>query len=133
MNKHLPRLSGRDLCIFDLASRGLPATTIAALLRLAPKAKRRAEYLCNGYPDGVDYVDDLNKDADDARPSNPHSVRFAKALLHAARVMGTANASWTLVATGDPRGYCLRVTHPTLRGNTLGGTNEGDEYVIHGS
>lgn len=139
--RRLPRLSERDRCVFDLASHGLSAPTIAALLRLAPKAKRYAEAQCNGrWPDGTEFIN--FESAEERRPdertiANPdrHQLPFRRAVERVATMLkfdgvGTA---WSMVSTEDPRGFTLRVTHPSLRGNTMGGTNDSDEYGIHGS
>jgi len=75
--------------------------------RLALRAKRNAENLCNGY---------VQQDAYDKRANSIH------------RAAANAVESYPdLSATigGDPRGCCFYLKHPKLPGNTWGGVESG--------
>lgn len=103
-----------------LARAGLADSNIAALFRLAPQCNRVAVAECNGqWADGVPFDYEGEREQRHER-----AVR---------RVASTLPSGWSVKGSGDPRGYTLRVVFDGLRGNTMGGTNEGDDFGIYGS
>jgi hypothetical protein len=110
-------MTERDRTVYDLARAGLPAEIISDLLKLAPAAQRVAIAGCNGIPGNAEAY------------WKAAERRVASA---EARIGEKLPSGWRIHRSGDPRGYVLRVNGSTLRGNTWGGTNDGDDYGIGG-
>jgi hypothetical protein len=75
--------------------------------RLAMRAKRHAESLCNGFFSQEDYDERME------------SVRRAAAKVAA------EYPELSAAIGGDPRGCCFYLKHPKMPGNTWGGAESG--------
>jgi len=88
-----------------------PAHLIAddaeAFRRLAMRAKRNAENLCNGYVEQEAYDKRVNR------------------IKLAAMEVLCFYDGMTMNVGGDPRGCCFYLKHPKMPGNTWGGAESG--------
>lgn len=108
-------LSKRLARVYPGAPWVLKLATIKILQRTGRAADRAGEAECNRQPV---YPDEFH----DKRKATSHKARTALAQLEPYRAHPVGV---TIEVGGDPRGYCLKLHHPAIGGNTWGGDVSG--------